>query len=87
MVLLETILIILLIYFGLKFIWKVSKPYVMRYISKKINQRFENAFQGTPFQQASNNSQPNSKSKPKQKQKFTEKKKVGEYIDFEEIEE
>lgn len=84
MVLLQTILIILLLYFAFKFIWKIAKPYVLRYLSKKINQRFEKAFQGGPFTQASENSQ--RKTNKKTQKTFTEKKKVGEYIDFEEVE-
>jgi hypothetical protein len=86
MTFLKTILIILLVYYGLKFLIKLLTPYIMRYISKKMAQKFENAF--------GNNS---NASNYKQKEgsvtidkipssENTSKSKVGEYVDYEEIE-
>ena len=46
---LETILIILLVYYALKIILKFSKPYLMRYVVKKANERFGQAFGKDPF--------------------------------------
>ncbi|MFK5983079.1 MAG: DUF4834 family protein [Flavobacteriaceae bacterium] len=84
---LETILIILLVYYALKIIFKFSKPYLMRYVVKKANERFGQAFGNDPF------NAPNQKedegdvtidsSKTTTK---TSKSTVGEYVDYEEIE-
>jgi hypothetical protein len=80
----RTILIILLIWYGVKILTRLLAPYLMRYVAKKAEQKF-----GQPF----NNPPP---PKPKQKegeisidkipnQKSSENKKVGEYVDYEEI--
>ena len=45
----QTILIILLAYYGLKIIFKFSKPYLIKYIAKKANERFGQAFGSDPF--------------------------------------
>ncbi len=87
MTFLKTLLIILLVYYGLKIIFKFSKPFLMRYIAKKANDRFGQAFGQNPNQ--ANSSAPKegevsideSQSKTK-----TSKSSVGEYVDFEEIE-
>ncbi|OMP30621.1 DUF4834 family protein [Mangrovimonas sp. DI 80] len=84
--LLRTILIILLIYYGLKILSRIFAPLLVRYMSKKMQERF-----GGQFQQQ----QPNRK---EEKEKVGEtvidkmpktdnasNKTVGEYIDYEEI--
>ena len=83
---LKTVLVILLVYLGLKFLMKLLKPYLMRYIAKKAGKQFEQAFGANPFQQ------PEPKQKegnisidkmPPNKRKSTTT--VGEYVDYEEI--
>ena len=85
--LLRTILIILLVYYGLKILSRLFAPYLLRYMSKKMQERF-----GQQFQQQ----QPQKKQQAPQKEGETvidkvpqseksSNKKVGEYIDFEEI--
>ncbi|MEZ4857850.1 MAG: DUF4834 family protein [Flavobacteriaceae bacterium] len=87
MTFLKTVLILILVYLGLKMLLQLLKPYLMRFIAKKVQQRFENAFGQNPFQQYhSPKEEPitvnkNNSKKPKSK------KVVGEYIDFEEVEE
>lgn len=80
---LKTVLIILLIYFGFKIIIKFFGPLILKYFLKKIGNKFQ--------QQFNQQSQPDSKQKGDE---FTDKKspsnmksnkKVGEYIDYEEI--
>ncbi len=83
---LETILIILLVYYALKIIFKLSKPYLMRFIAKKANERFGQAFGNNPFN-TPNQKQEEGKvtidtSKANTK---TSKPTVGEYVDYEEI--
>jgi hypothetical protein len=80
----KTILIVLLVYYGLKFLLKLAAPYLMRYISKKASQKFGSSFGQKP-QENSNveegdvsiDKMPSSKSK--------NKNAVGEYVDFEEV--
>lgn len=84
---LQTILIILLVYYGLKIILKFLKPYIMKYIAKKANERFGQAFGNHPFNDSKqkedegnvtiDKSQANTKSS---------NPSVGEYVDYEEVE-
>ncbi len=85
MTFLKTILIVLLVYFGLKFLFRLATPYLMRYISKKAGQQFEQFFGNNPDMNTQReqegsitidkNPPPNSRTS----------KKVGEYVDFEEV--
>ena len=81
---LRTILIILLVYYGIKILSRLFAPYMLRYMSKKMNERF-----GGQFQQ-----QNQSETKHKEGETIIDKmprqdtssnKNVGEYIDYEEI--
>jgi hypothetical protein len=83
---LRTILIILLVYYGIKILTRLFAPYLLRYMSKKMQEKY-----GGQFQQQQ---QPEN---PKQKegetvidkvphQHKTSDKSVGEYVDYEEIE-
>ncbi len=86
MAFLKTLLILLLIYFGLKFIFKLAKPYLFRYFAKKAGQRFEEMF-GNVDSSARPKKQKGDISIHKQpRQQRTTRKKVGEYVDFEEVE-
>jgi hypothetical protein len=84
MAFLKTLLIILLIFFGLRIVFRLAKPYLMRYIAKKAGQRFEEMFRdvNTPPQQRegdiSIDKQPSHRK--------SSKTKVGEYIEYEEVE-
>ncbi len=85
MAFLKTILIILLVYFGLKFLIKLLTPYILRYFSKKMGERFQQAFGDVTFSKEplkkegsiSIDKVPNSGTKSNST--------VGEYVDFEEI--
>jgi len=83
--LLRTILIILLIYYGLKILSRIFAPFMVRYMSKKMEERF-----GGQFQQRQNQSEPKHKEGETiidkiPKQDTSTNKNVGEYIDYEEI--
>ena len=80
----RTILIILLIWYGVKILTRLFAPYLMRYVAKKAEQKFGQQF--------------NTQQRPQQKQKEGEisidtmpnqnksgNKNVGEYVDYEEI--
>jgi len=84
---LRTILIILLVYYGLKILIRLFGPYLLRYMSKKVQQRFGGQFQYQQQQQAPNNRQKEGETvidKMPNTNK-TSNKNVGEYIDYEEI--
>lgn len=89
MVLLKTILIILLVYFGLKIILRLAAPYLLRYISKKVEERFQGNFSGFENQKSSSDFKDEtgkvSVDKVPERRK-TSKKTVGEYIEYEEVE-
>lgn len=74
--LIKTLFIIFLIYYGLRFLMKLLAPVIVQEVVKKAEQNFK---------QAHNNQYDTYNQQPKT-EKPREKKKVGEYIDFEEIE-
>ncbi|WP_242093381.1 DUF4834 family protein [Aestuariivivens sediminicola] len=82
----RTLLIILLIYFGIKIIGRLLTPFLMKYVSKKAEQRF-----GDQFGQFQNRGQ---REKPAKEGEVTidkmpktkaSNKDVGDYVDYEEI--
>ena len=87
--LLRTILIILLVYFGFKILARLFAPILLRFVAKKAEQKFGQQFGG--FQnQGNQREQQRSKEgetvidkMPKQNKASNEK--VGEYIDYEEL--
>ncbi|PVW13967.1 DUF4834 domain-containing protein [Marixanthomonas spongiae] len=87
MTFLKTILIILLVYFGLKLLIRWATPFLMKYIAKKAGERFEQAFNGTHGNTTSKRDKEGKvtidKMPPKHK---THKEPVGDYVDYEEVE-
>jgi hypothetical protein len=83
--LLKTILILLLVYYGVKLLSRLFAPILMRFVAKKAEQRF-----GQQFNQNQNPKEPIQKEgeisidKAPQKHKASNKD-VGEYVDYEEI--
>ncbi|MDP5061983.1 MAG: DUF4834 family protein [Maribacter sp.] len=83
MAFLKTILIILLVYYLLKFLAKFFAPKILNYAAKKTESHFREAFDN---QRPSNQQEDESviiNKKPSRKKNDSEK--VGEYIDFEEL--
>jgi len=82
---LRTILIILLVYYGVKILVRLFAPYFVRYMSNKMQERF-----GGQFQQQQRNETRTKEGEtviekgPRSKKDSNDK--VGEYVDFEEIE-
>ena len=85
MVLLQTILIVILVYYGFKFLLKWLAPKLLNYAVKKTSERFGQQF-GNPqdFDGRQHHEGETTISK-KPPRKSNPSKKVGEYIDFEEI--
>ncbi len=77
---LKTLAIILLVYFALRFLIKLVTPYLVRFITKKAEQKVQQAFKGFT-EQAGRSGQSEEPSVTKKSSKI-----VGEYIDFEEVE-
>jgi len=78
---LKTLAIILMVYFGLRFLAKLLWPFFVTYITKKAGQKMENAFKGFQQQaQQSHGPTATPKDVPKKASKV-----VGEYVDYEEI--
>lgn len=87
----KIILIILLVYFGIKIIFRWFGPLILKYIMKKLGEKaFGNFNQGenfqSPFQQNRTQEQPKDNIDKKKSNSSKKNKEVGEYIDFEEIE-
>lgn len=79
--LIRALLWILFIYYALKFIMRLLAPYFLQQVVKKAEENFRHQQQNYQQQQSQSNTYSNTQNEmPK------EKKKVGEYIDFEEIE-
>ncbi|MCB0447871.1 MAG: DUF4834 family protein [Gelidibacter sp.] len=83
---LRTILIILLVWYGVKILMRLFAPYLVRYMSKKMSERFGGQFQ-QPYEDVKNRPKEGETVIDKMpKQTKSPDKKVGEYIDYEEIE-
>lgn len=81
MVFLKTLLIILLVYFAIKLMAKYFGPLLLKYIFKKVQKNMENQF-NPPNQDPKKDTYKSGKTfKSKSKDN-----KVGEYVDYEEIE-
>ncbi|MBC3846599.1 DUF4834 family protein [Winogradskyella echinorum] len=87
--LLKTVLIILLVYFGFKILARLFAPLLLRFVAKKAEQKFGQQFGG--FQNQTNQRQ---QQKHKEGETVIDKmpnqnrssnSKVGEYVDYEEI--
>ena len=83
---LKTVLIILLVYFGLKILLRFFGPLLLKYFMKKMGKKFEQQFSqqfGGANPQAQKKGKVSIDKKPKNGS--SSNKKVGEYIDYEEI--
>lgn len=83
----KTVLIILLVYFAFKILFKYFGPVILRYFMKKMGKKFEKQFQqqygGFKNRTEKESGQVSIDKKPKRNRKSG--KNVGEYIDYEEI--
>ncbi|NQX77226.1 DUF4834 domain-containing protein [Gilvibacter sp.] len=81
---LRTFLIVILVLLMLRFALKLAAPYILRYASKKLQQRFEQQFGAFEQQQPPKpEGSVHVHRKPQGKKEAT--KVVGDYIDYEEI--
>ena len=87
--LLRTILIILLVWYGLKILSRLFAPLLIKFVAKKAEERFGQQFGGFQNQSQQRNEQKRREGetvidKMPERQKSSNHK-VGEYIDYEEI--
>ncbi len=80
----RTIIWIVLIYYAIKFFIKLFGPMIFQAAVKKAGQNFQQHYQQQQHYQHEQPQQQNFT--PPKQDKPHEKKKVGEYIDYEEIE-
>jgi hypothetical protein len=80
MVFLKTLLIILLVFFGLKLMARYLGPILLKYVFKKVRKNMEDKFNSAQPQTQDKETKTSKtfKSKPKES-------KAGEYVDYEEI--
>lgn len=85
---LRTIAILILIYYAAKFLLRLFAPMILQQVAKKAEQNFYQQQQYNNQQHYNTNQQQrttNQQQKVKSDKKYNDNKKVGEYIDFEEI--
>ena len=86
MAFLRTILIILLVYYGLKILLRLFAPKILNYAVKKTESHFKQTFEGFNHSQTSNEEKMGDVIiDRKVSKKKDDSEKVGEYIDFEEL--
>ncbi len=91
MKLLQFILIVLVIYVVVRLVWRAYGKQILSWMGRKAMQRVQKSFEqrmgGQPGYDGdfSGNTHKQKKNSSSTKQTFREKKKVGEYVDFEEI--
>jgi len=86
MVLLKTVLIILLVYYGLKILVKWYGPKLFNYAARKTEEKFKERFEEFTQQIPDEEQQFGDFSvSTKKSQKKTSNEPVGEYIEFEEL--
>jgi len=83
--LLKTILFILLFYYGFKIVSRLFAPLMLKYLSKKAEQRFGGQFRDFGRQQQEPKRKEGEISIDKMPSKKSSNKSVGEYVDYEEI--
>ncbi|WP_282135832.1 DUF4834 family protein [Seonamhaeicola maritimus] len=84
--LVRMILIILLVYFGIKILARLFSPFLIRFVAKKAEQRFGDQF--GQFQKQQQQAKPKKEGEvsiDKIPKKKASNKDVGDYVDFEEI--
>lgn len=83
--LVRTILIILLIYFGIKILSRLFMPFFLKFVAKKAEERFGGQFSQFQQQKKQNPKKEGEVTIDKMPKSKSSNKKVGEYVDFEEI--
>ena len=78
----ETLFYILFFYYVFKFLARLFLPYMVKKVVEKAGQNFQQQYQNQQNQKTTQDSNPTNSTNAKPR----ENKKVGDYVDFEEIE-
>ncbi|MFC2443450.1 MAG: DUF4834 family protein [Capnocytophaga ochracea] len=91
----QTILIIILVFWGLRILLRILAPYMMRFFINKVSERMQKEFERTQNQYQQNAYGKNRSEEKEGKQTIINNnphsknpqttKQVGEYIDYEEV--
>ena len=81
----KMILIILLIYYGIKILSRLFAPLLVKYVAKKAEQRFGGQFGQHQKQQQQKPKKAGEVSIDKMPKTKSSNKNVGDYVDYEEI--
>ena len=82
---LRTILIILLVYYGIKVLSRIFAPVLLRYVSKKAEQRFGQQFNQYQQPKETKKKEGEVSIDKMPNQNKSSNKDIGEYVDYEEI--
>lgn len=80
--LVKILLIILLIYFGVKILSRLFAPFLLKFVAKKAEQKFGQQFNNQRYETPKREGEISIDKMPKQRQS---NKDVGDYVDYEEI--
>ena len=86
MQLLKTILIVLLVFYGIKFLSRLLAPILLKRFTTKMKDRFQQQF-NQYYQQQQDSPKKEVTIEKTQENKRSNSNDLGEYIDFEEIDE
>ncbi|MGK0430016.1 MAG: hypothetical protein ACJARX_001689 [Psychroserpens sp.] len=81
----RTILIIVLVWYGIKILTRLFAPFLMRYMSNKVKQKFEGQFGQQQQRQQSQQKEGETVIDKIPNKDTLSNNKVGEYIDFEDV--
>jgi len=81
--LVKLILILLLIYFGVKTLMRLFAPLIFRFVTRKAQQGFDGKFNNQNYNTKQNEGEVTIDKMPKQNKSNNN---VGDYVDYEEIE-
>ncbi|MBC3759015.1 DUF4834 family protein [Hyunsoonleella sp. SJ7] len=80
--LIKIILIIMLVYYGVKILSRLFAPFLVKYVAKKAEQQFGGQFQNQRQETSKKEGEVSIDKMPKQR---ASNKDVGDYVDYEEI--
>ncbi|MGC6430699.1 MAG: DUF4834 family protein [Jejuia sp.] len=80
--LIRILLILLLIYFGVKILARLFAPVLFKFVTKKAEQKFGQQFNNKNYETTKREGEVSIDKMPKQRQS---NKDVGDYVDYEEI--
>lgn len=81
----RTLLIIILIYYGMKIITRIFAPLLLKYMAKKAAERFGGSYNEFQKKQQDTSKREGEVTIDKMPNTKTSNKDVGEYVDYEEI--